>query len=96
MATRLQRHLGVIGTMDPGQWASDPLRHRPGQALTVYLACPKCGGVHELATNRIARDGGVIPAWQCEGATCCFKDFIALEGWGEPVFDTSDVKRGSA
>lgn len=95
MGTRFQRHLGVIGTMDPGQWTSEPLRQRVSGAVTVYVTCPKCGGVHEIATSRIARDGGVVPAWSCEGAVCSFKDFIALESWGEPSFDLSDEREPS-
>lgn len=95
MGTRLQRHLGAVSTIEAGQWTSDPLRHRVGQMLTVYFACPKCGGVDEIATNRIAADGGVVPAVECSGS-CSFKDFVTLEGWREPVFDVSDVKRGSA
>lgn len=96
MGTRLQRHLGVLGTIDPGQWTSDPLRHRVGQMLTVYYSCPKCGGVDEIATSRIAADGGVVPAVQCSGAACSFKDFVSLEGWREPAFDVSDVRRAKA
>lgn len=95
MGNRLQRHLGPIATMDPGQWTSDPLRHRVGTMLTVFVRCPACAGVHELEANRVARDGGVVPAWECPTVTCSFKAFVTLEGWGEPQFDTSDVKRGS-
>lgn len=92
MGSRLQRHLGALAGISKGQWTSDPLRHRVGQMLTVYVACPACGLAFEIETNRIARDGGVVPAWQCESAICSFKDFLSLESWGEPQWDTSDVR----
>ena len=92
MGDVFQRHLGSMTGLLAGQWCSDPLRHRPGQALTVYVCCKKCGGVFEIDRNRIARDGGVVPAWACESPRCGFKSFLTLEGWAQPVFDVTDVK----
>lgn len=91
MGARLQRHLGPIATMDPGQWTSDPARHRTGTMITVFVGCPACGGVHELEAHRVQQGGAVLGAWTCPTATCSFQEFIDLEGWGEPAFNTSDI-----
>ena len=96
MGDRLTHHLGLLDTIDGGQWCSDPVRHRFGAITTVHVCCPACKGVHEIEPSRIARDGGVVPIWNCETATCSFRSFLILEGWGEaPEFDVSDV-RGKA
>lgn len=91
MGDRFQRHLGSLAEMDPGQWCSIPPRPRTSIAIVVHLRCPACSGIHEVDASRIARDGGVVPIWDCPTATCSLRAFISLESWSE-AFDTTDVK----
>lgn len=93
MAVRFQRHLGSVSTLSPGQFTTEPLRHSPGRMIAVTLACPTCGGIVEISkTHVVARDGRVTPAVECP-FTCSFYDWVELDSYGEPQWDTSDVER---
>lgn len=90
----LQRHPGSVATLDVGQWTSDPYRHRPSVALLVFFRCPDCGATYDIDAGDISVGGTVGAEFFCQSPRCDFVRFLKLEGWGEPVFDVSDIAKG--
>ncbi len=94
--TRLgvQRYDGPLRSLPsrlpPGQWASDPTRHRARQMICVLFACPECGGVDDIDSSSVSREGEVEREFICQTTTCSFHALLTLSGWGLPTFDVSD------
>jgi hypothetical protein len=86
------RNSGGLAYLEVGEWCSDPTRHRVGSMLVAWCRCPDCGATIEIDTNTV-RAGGVVDGHViCPTQTCSFDQESRLEGWGVPVFDTSDTK----
>lgn len=78
-ATPLRRHDGPLATIEPGQYAVD---ESPLTARCVFVACPGCGGIDEIAVDHgIDDDGTVMPGFECPGAICRWSGRIVLERW---------------
>lgn len=76
MGLRLARHLGPVGTIDPGQYAVD--------APCVFVSCPKCGCVDDVSVTNPPRPSGVLPLeWKCPTVTCGWADYLSLDSWNE-------------
>jgi hypothetical protein len=74
MGLRLQRHLGPVGTIDPGQYAVD----KP----CVFVSCPICGTIEDISVSHQISVGGVVtPRYACR--RCPFLDFLSLDCWNE-------------
>jgi hypothetical protein len=73
---RLQRHLGALGSIDPGQYAVD----KP----CIFVSCPACGCVDDISVTHEVNIGGVVaPRWKCPTVTCSFHEFLSLDCWNE-------------
>ena len=93
----LQRHTGPLASMGQGQWMSDPLQHKQGSRISVFLSCPgandlPCGAIADIDPARINSAGEVEHTVICQEVKCRFARHVTLDGWALPVFDTSDVK----
>lgn len=88
------RNGGGLADLDIGEWCSDPTRHRAGSMIVAWCRCPDCGGTIEIDTITIRAGGVVEGSFLCPTQTCRFHQEIRLEGWGLPVFDTSETKKG--
>lgn len=88
----IQRHTGPLGSMGVGRWLSELTPHRPGRRVLVWFACPDCGSVTDIDPDDVAANGDVRDEFFCQEVRCDFARLLTLSGWGEPVFDTSDVK----
>lgn len=76
MGLRLQRHLGPLGSIEPGQYAVD--------APCVFVSCPACGCVDDVSVTNPPPPSGNLPhEWRCPTATCSFKSYLSLDCWGE-------------
>lgn len=75
MGQTLQRHLGVVETLDLCQWTN-----RDSQ---TYVRCPRCGGIDKLSLDfTILSDGRVVPEWNCPTQTCGLSLWLYLHEWG--------------
>lgn len=79
-ATTIRRHEGPLYELDAGAYTVD------GSSLCarcVFVSCPGCGGIEEIAVDHGIDDetGAVMPAFECQGATCGWSDRITLEAW---------------
>lgn len=84
MGKRLDRHLGRIDTLEPGQYLTDPARHTPATMTTVIVCCPECSFVNPLDASYTVDKGAVSPRYACPSQACSFVDYLHLESWGEP------------
>lgn len=93
MGLRLQRCLGGPADLEPGQFCTDPGHHVARTMIATWVRCVECGGTEPLDDRyTIAKDGRVTPRFECQTPTCGWSEWLELDTWGEPVFDTSDVK----
>ncbi len=79
MGLRLQRHLGDVAGLQPGQYTSRvaPLVGK------VALCCPACGAIETLGDKHtIDGAGRVTPAFHCPTVTCNFFEWLELESHG--------------
>lgn len=76
MALRLQRHLGSVATIEPGQWTAETASGRPA------VCCPACSSVDEVLSV-VLPGGAVALAYRCESGECAFHEWIELEAFGE-------------
>lgn len=84
MAVRLQRFLGRIDGLDPGQFMTDPLVHTPGMMISTIICCPGCSFITPLSEHYEVEKGGLVtPAFTCPSETCSFFDWLELSGWGD-------------
>lgn len=88
----IQRHTGRLQSMGVGRWMSDPTMHRAGSRLVVWFTCPDCGAVADIDPEDVNAAGEIVEEFICQEVRCDFVRLITLSSWGEPVFDTSDVK----
>lgn len=76
---RLKRHDGPLGTLGAGEYAVD------GSPLTVrcvFVSCPGCAGIDEIAVDHGIDDAGVVmPEFVCQGALCRWAGAITLDRW---------------
>lgn len=80
MGLRLQRQLGPVQHLTPGQWTIETASGRPA------IRCPACGGISDLdEAHRVLTGGVVSPIWSCPFASCAFQEFLSLEAYGEAV-----------
>lgn len=78
MGLRLQRCLGPVGCLTPGQYTIETASGEPA------VCCPGCSFVSDLDTG--VHVGGVVAQiWSCPYAACSFCDYLTLESWGEDV-----------
>jgi hypothetical protein len=76
----LQRHLGSVDTLDPGQWTSEGVAQYIDAKAVVR--CADCGGVDVLADgHEVSPDGRVVPTWRCPTVTCGAARWLWLEAW---------------
>jgi hypothetical protein len=77
MGLRLQRSLGPLGDIKPGQYAVDE--------PCVFVSCPACGCVDDVSVSQPPDVGGVLGGgeWKCPTVTCSFKSFLSLDCWNE-------------
>lgn len=92
MATRLQRLIGAICELHPGQYTTDPLYPSPlFTEREVFICCPECGGIERVTVEYLVNVAGqLVPtregasaAWKCPYATCAFFDYVVLESWND-------------
>ncbi len=80
MGVRLQRHLGRVEQLLPGQYTVETASGRPA------ICCVGCGTISDLPeTHRVTGGGIVVPVWSCPSRACPFMDFLSFEAWGEDV-----------
>lgn len=78
MGQTLQRCLGPISHLDPGQYTLATASGDPA------IRCPSCGGISDLEIKVLA--GGVVEEiWSCPFAACSFQSYLVLESHDEPV-----------
>lgn len=76
MAIRLQRHLGAVSSIEPGQWTAETASGLPA------VCCPACSAVDEIH-GWIETNGKVALAYRCESGECPFYEWIELEAFSE-------------
>ena len=76
MAIRLQRHLGPVASIEPGQWTAETASGRPA------VCCPACSAVDEVE-GEIAVDGTVQRAYRCQSGECSFHEWVLLDSFGD-------------
>lgn len=76
MAIRLQRHLGPVASIEPGQWTAETASGKPA------VCCPACSSVDEIP-GEVAADGAVANAYRCESGECPFMEWLVLESFNE-------------
>lgn len=80
MGLRLQRALGDVASLGPGQYT----RRVAPLAGKVALSCPICGVIDTLADGHVIdRAGRVTPAFRC--SRCPFWDWLELDGIDYPA-----------
>jgi hypothetical protein len=76
----LQRHLGGVDTLDPGQWTNEGVAGFVEAKAVVK--CADCGGIDVIAEgHEVSPDGRVVPVWRCPTVTCGARKWIWLEGY---------------
>lgn len=75
MAIRLQRHLGPVASIEPGQWTAETASGKPA------ICCPACSCVYEIPGH--IDMGKVALAYLCQSGECPFYEWIELEAYGE-------------
>lgn len=80
MAVRLQRHLGRVESLEPGQYTVETATGMPA------LCCPGCASIFDLSMEHtIDDDGRVAPAVKCGNPICSFFDWVHLQAFSEDV-----------
>lgn len=80
MGDVLQRHLGGVDTLEPGQYTTAGVAQYVEAKAVVR--CASCGGIDVLADkHEVNPDGRVVPAWTCPTATCGARCWLWLEAW---------------
>jgi hypothetical protein len=80
MGCRLNRHLGTVHTMLPGQFTIRTASGNPA------VSCPVCGTIYEIpATHRWDEGGRVVPALKCADPACSFLEYVELGAINEEV-----------
>ncbi len=80
MGDVLQRHLGGVADLDPGQYTTAGCKEIVD--AQVLVRCSSCGGFDWLDGDyEIQIDGRVVPAWTCPTATCSRRLWLVLEAW---------------
>ncbi len=75
MGQVINRHLGTVATVEPGQYC------KTSDGLAI-VSCPSCGGVDIIAEDHaIDPAGRVVPCWSCPTENCPMLDWIFLESW---------------
>jgi hypothetical protein len=78
-ATPIRRHEGPLYELGAGEYAVDV---SPLTARCVFVSCPRCGGIEEIAVDHGIDDAGaVMPGFECPGPTCGWTGRITLERW---------------
>lgn len=78
MGARLQRNLGPVSHLEPGEYTVETRDELPA------VSCPACGGISEIEFG--VHVGGVVSQiWSCHYASCPFVDYLTLESWGLEV-----------
>lgn len=78
MSTRLNRNLGPVSRLSPGEYTTETVSGDPA------LSCPSCGGVSDIEFE-VHDTGRVSQIFSCPYASCPFVDYIDLEAWDEEV-----------
>lgn len=90
MGMILVRNLGRPDTLREGEWCSLVIPHTPGTMLTVHMRCPRCGTTQEIPPGTVRKGGELSHEWECRECGLC--EWLTLESYGDPVFDTTDVQ----
>lgn len=83
MGRRLQRYLGAIYELSPGQFVTDPDFASDVDGPVVFVCCPGCGAVARLDEYKVDVGGRVTPIWTCQTVTCSLREWLELESWRE-------------
>jgi hypothetical protein len=75
VALHIQRCLGPVGDLEPGQYTLETASGKPA------VCCAGCGGISDVV-GHVEPGGAVRSAWTCPTATCSFLEWIVLEAFG--------------
>lgn len=80
MGARLQRHLGPVQSLLPGQWTAETASGKEA------LCCPSCGHIADIEyPHEVEKYGRVKFRWACPSQSCSFAEFLILEAHNEEV-----------
>lgn len=77
MGRRLQRNLGPVRALTPGQWTFSDRDRIP------TISCPACGAISEV--DDIFGSGVVRYRWACPVESCSFRDYLSLDDFDRYV-----------